>query len=1224
MSNSLIYVKTLPYLTEVSTERISECITNISTNCQQEGFGRQHHALPLDLVCILDRSGSMGGDKMNNLKHAMKFIVGRLGERDRLSIVDFGDDAKILFALQTMTIDNKNGALNCIEALGISGGTNIYYGLKVGWDVLENRGPTKSGSNSAIFLLTDGQDEMKSEMSRLIQSKIKPSGTLLFAYGLGNDHNSGFMSDVAKQSNGKYVYIDKIDTVVDIFAGSLGILHDEYLANVTVTIKVKADVIISKINTGNYIYTKDSTNNTITISYHHLFRDETRNIQLVLSLPAIANEDKKYHLYEVSATGFQNKNGSLQQIQTPIKIQNIKRIKPAQLNPNPIYNPHVTDQNNRVIVIETLESALLSGDKNQIPIAIETIKKTISDFKDSKLTYPLTLDLIEDLEEALVAVESQPNQFINYGKPIITNLLDIITTERSIFTPIHRAFKKYQLLSSINTQKIGGKFKSRKFSGSDDILNFNFEVEVEDEGTVQQPTVTRKLITSLINTGKIERTAFKKTSQMTKKAVLLSEELSCARHELLKGLLQNIGLIDMDPVAEEDNENEDDDEDNDNTNTNNRSNNTTKEYYPSEASQSLFAMLLNKLQTVNSDSYNQNNDGGGGGGGGDSDVGVEFMTMDAWDFLKPLVDISEEEKDALDEAVLTANKAIELSKQASQGRHELLKGLLQNIGLIDMDPIAEEKGAEVDKTGAEVGIVGSQDDDKAIEQMQTNSNVKPVIIPSKASQILLKILQRKLEDMLIENNEKYKRQQQQQQQQQQQHIKNRKPTGTTSRTVVSEDDLKTPTSDCDDIVERNRTIRKLEQDVSPSKNRMNDNLQKHRRPSSAQSRRPTNQNISMKNNHSTLQFNNITAIEPESSDDIRVLDENNNDNNNSNRMIIRKLSNESRINRHKLNEQKKTITEQQSTIDNLQNKVESYRKELKTLKNKHEKRLGALRQELETNKLQVESIVEEKEIMRSLLEHEKETNNNLETQLSNIHKDMNRELTTRINEIIANETDMRTKLSQQDQLIQKLHYDNECLNIESNEMSQATNALKQILYAVRRGRHQLLSDIDEHTAEWQTFHDNNTDAIQRQYQSIIAANTQKWERIDPKMALNVHQLLHDLSHMTVAKYPRPVFSSDVPRNIDLESLFTSLSIPFTGIDAIENTERPHHMVQNNPQAKSPIRERERHNITDTGVNTPYMALPNDSDKKKKKNKNKEDYVNRMRLLRSNSLNAFKF
>jgi Mg-chelatase subunit ChlD len=150
--------------------------------------------VPLDIVCVLDNSGSMDGSKICSLVKAMDFVVSALGEHDRLSVVSFNSSASVMFGLQKMTASNKSQATRKLHELSAGGGTNILDGMQQGWSILENR-RTKNPA-SCVFLLTDGQDRDSLDRKMELARNMKSCGTSLFVFGFGADHDSQHMVSV--------------------------------------------------------------------------------------------------------------------------------------------------------------------------------------------------------------------------------------------------------------------------------------------------------------------------------------------------------------------------------------------------------------------------------------------------------------------------------------------------------------------------------------------------------------------------------------------------------------------------------------------------------------------------------------------------------------------------------------------------------------------------------------------------------------------------------------------------------------------------------------------------------------------------------------------------------------------------------------------------------------------------------------------------------------------
>ncbi|KAF0927908.1 hypothetical protein E2562_036885 [Oryza meyeriana var. granulata] len=186
---------------------------------------------PLDLVTVLDVSGSMSGIKLALLKRAMSFVIQTLGPNDRLSVIAFSSTAQRLFPLRRMTFTGRQQALQAISSLVASGGTNIADGLKKGAKVVEDR--RLKNPVCSIILLSDGQDthtflssgEVELNYSMLVPPSILP-GTghhvQIHTFGFGTDHDSAAMHAIAEISNGTFSFIDAEGSIQDGFAQCMG------------------------------------------------------------------------------------------------------------------------------------------------------------------------------------------------------------------------------------------------------------------------------------------------------------------------------------------------------------------------------------------------------------------------------------------------------------------------------------------------------------------------------------------------------------------------------------------------------------------------------------------------------------------------------------------------------------------------------------------------------------------------------------------------------------------------------------------------------------------------------------------------------------------------------------------------------------------------------------------------------------------------------------------
>lgn len=105
---------------------------------------------------MVDKSGSMMGEKINLLKDTLHQILEVLNENDRLCIVEFESTAKGVVPLKRVTQNNLDTFKKGINSINAGGGTSIESGMRIACQVLNQR--KFKNQVASIFLLTDGLD----------------------------------------------------------------------------------------------------------------------------------------------------------------------------------------------------------------------------------------------------------------------------------------------------------------------------------------------------------------------------------------------------------------------------------------------------------------------------------------------------------------------------------------------------------------------------------------------------------------------------------------------------------------------------------------------------------------------------------------------------------------------------------------------------------------------------------------------------------------------------------------------------------------------------------------------------------------------------------------------------------------------------------------------------------------------------------------------------------
>ena len=110
----------------------------------------------VDIVMVLDVSGSMMGKKLEHMKTATMVLVKKLSPIDRLSVIKYSTKAHRLCPLRQMNQDAQTEIVDMIDDLKHGGRTNTDEGLEKVVRVLQDRRLT-NGREVAIMIMSDGE-----------------------------------------------------------------------------------------------------------------------------------------------------------------------------------------------------------------------------------------------------------------------------------------------------------------------------------------------------------------------------------------------------------------------------------------------------------------------------------------------------------------------------------------------------------------------------------------------------------------------------------------------------------------------------------------------------------------------------------------------------------------------------------------------------------------------------------------------------------------------------------------------------------------------------------------------------------------------------------------------------------------------------------------------------------------------------------------------------------
>lgn len=163
--------------------------------------------VPINLALVIDRSGSMQGEKMELTRKAAALAIKSLNSEDRISLVTFASEVETVVS-STPVVD-KHRLMRRIDQIQAYGSTALFPGWLVGADQASLG--LRKGNLNRLVLLTDGQanlgltnpDPICSEVHAWFQKGLQTT-----TMGFGRDYQEGLLRAMAASGGGNHFYVE--------------------------------------------------------------------------------------------------------------------------------------------------------------------------------------------------------------------------------------------------------------------------------------------------------------------------------------------------------------------------------------------------------------------------------------------------------------------------------------------------------------------------------------------------------------------------------------------------------------------------------------------------------------------------------------------------------------------------------------------------------------------------------------------------------------------------------------------------------------------------------------------------------------------------------------------------------------------------------------------------------------------------------------------------------
>lgn len=191
--------------------------------------------LPTDLIVVLDRSGSMNGQKIRDARTAIHHLISRLGPDDRFALVPFSSDADVAIPLAPATPAARSAWSRVVEGIHAGGGTYMSTGLALGFGTLE--AARTAGRSPRVIVISDGLAAEPHDVLRSQAARAAAAEYTLSAVGVGADFDENLMAALADAGTGNYYYLEDARELASVFGAEFETARETVASSVTITIE---------------------------------------------------------------------------------------------------------------------------------------------------------------------------------------------------------------------------------------------------------------------------------------------------------------------------------------------------------------------------------------------------------------------------------------------------------------------------------------------------------------------------------------------------------------------------------------------------------------------------------------------------------------------------------------------------------------------------------------------------------------------------------------------------------------------------------------------------------------------------------------------------------------------------------------------------------------------------------------------------------------------------
>ncbi len=238
--------------------------------------------VPATVQIVLDRSGSMSGDRLEGAKTALLSLIDRLEPTDNLGVVAFDNEVQIVIPAGPLT--DKPRAKAAVAALDAGGSTDLSAGYLRG---LQEARRVATAAGATLLIVSDGHANAgvtDPDSLGSVAREATTHGVTTSTLGFGLGYDETLLAALAEGGQGNALFAEEADTATALIGGEIdGLLSQvAQAASLKVALTPHVDVV-TLLNDLPTVALSDG----IMVELGSFYAGETRRLVLKLAIPAI-------------------------------------------------------------------------------------------------------------------------------------------------------------------------------------------------------------------------------------------------------------------------------------------------------------------------------------------------------------------------------------------------------------------------------------------------------------------------------------------------------------------------------------------------------------------------------------------------------------------------------------------------------------------------------------------------------------------------------------------------------------------------------------------------------------------------------------------------------------------------------------------------------------------------------------------------------------------------